>query len=93
MRTVLSVVISCLFIATGFSYQALASDHENKVNAEELFESKCSVCHASNKPKSKKWSKEKWEKNVKRMIKKRKSLMTEEEANIIIDYLAETYGK
>ncbi len=61
--------------------------------AEELFESKCSICHFSNKAKVKKRSKEEWESTVMRMKKKKPSNMTDEEARIIIDYLAEAYGK
>jgi cytochrome c5 len=63
------------------------------VNAEELFERKCSICHFSNKAKAKKKTKAGWESTVMKMRSKKPSHMTEEEAKVIIDYLAETYGK
>ncbi len=93
MRLLYTFVISCTFLISGLPFQAAASGHETKVDAEGLFEAKCSVCHPTNKPKSKKWKRAKWEKTVKRMMKKKKTLMTDEEAEIIIDYLAENYGK
>jgi hypothetical protein len=58
-----------------------------------LFESKCSICHSINRPKSKNKSKEGWEATVMRMKNKNGCPITDEEAKMIIDYLAEKYGK
>lgn len=63
------------------------------MSAEQLFESRCSICHFSNKAKAARKTKEDWESTVMRMRNKKPSIMTEDEARMIIDYLAETYGK
>jgi cytochrome c5 len=77
---------------SGFWHQALAASHEEKVNVEQLFESKCSLCHSIERPKSKKKSKEGWKTTVMRMKNKNGCPITDEEAQMIIDYLADKYG-
>ncbi|MEN8264460.1 MAG: hypothetical protein ABFR82_13470 [Nitrospirota bacterium] len=93
MKLLISIVISCAMFVIVFYHQALASSHEEKINAEQLFESKCSVCHSINRPKSKEKSKEGWETTVMRMKNTNGCPITDEEAKMIIDYLAEEYGK
>ena len=89
MKLFISILISSAMIVAGFWHQALASDNGNKINAEKLFESKCSICHSIDRPKSKKKSKEGWESTVMRMKNKNGCPITDEEAKMIIDYLAE----
>jgi hypothetical protein len=61
--------------------------------AKDLFESKCSSCHSTQRPKSAKKTKEGWEETVIRMMKVRGASINDEEAEIIIDYLTKNYGK
>lgn len=68
------------------------TEGKSEVDTEALFEKKCSICHSIDKPKSTKKTKKGWGKTVKRM-KKNGCPITDEEAKIIIDYLAENYGK
>jgi hypothetical protein len=61
--------------------------------SKQLFESKCSGCHSTQRPKSKKKTREGWEETVTRMIKVKGASINDEEAVLIIDYLTKNYGK
>ncbi len=89
----MAIVIICAMFIPGFWNQALASGHGKEINAEKLFESRCSVCHSIDRPKSKTKTKEGWEATVVRMQNKSSGLISDKEASIISEYLAETYGK
>jgi hypothetical protein len=89
----ISMVISCVMLVSGFWHQALASNEGGKINPGQLFESKCSVCHSIDRPKSKNKTKEEWKTTVMRMKNSNSCPITDEEAKMIIDYLAEEYGK
>jgi mono/diheme cytochrome c family protein len=65
---------------------------EETVDAKSLFEKNCSRCHTIERPKSKKKTKEGWETTVMRMKKVNGCPITDEEAQIIIDYLTRNYG-
>jgi len=69
---------------------------ETTTEVQALFESKCSYCHSIDRAKSKKKTRSGWEVTVKRMQDvngaRAKAGLTDEEAEKIIDYLAETYG-
>lgn len=69
-----------------------ASEEKGAEDAKALFESKCSVCHSTERPKGKKKDREGWEKTVNRMIKTNRAPITEEESKIITDYLVQNYG-
>ncbi|MEJ5300135.1 MAG: c-type cytochrome [Thermodesulforhabdaceae bacterium] len=58
----------------------------------QLFEKKCNACHSSEKPKSLRKSKQDWEKTVLRMKNKKGSNISDEEAQIIIEFLSNNYG-
>jgi hypothetical protein len=60
--------------------------------ARTLFEKKCSACHSADRAKSLKKTNEEWTRSVTRM-KEKTGNITADEARIIIDYLAKTYGK
>jgi cytochrome c5 len=62
-------------------------------NAKDLFESKCSLCHSTDTPKSKNKTKKDWETTVMRMKDVNGAPITDEEARMIIDYLAQNYGE
>ena len=87
-------ILSVLLLSTVFMIccagqkMAQASDP-----AKGLFESKCSRCHSTQKPTSKKRTREGWEETVTRMIKVKGASINDEEAEIIIDYLTNNYGK
>jgi cytochrome c5 len=66
---------------------------EVKKNAKDLFEEKCSICHSLDRPKSKMKTKDEWEITVMRMTNMHRAPVTEAQARLIIDYLAENYGK
>ncbi len=55
-----------------------------------LLEERCSVCHPSARPKSKKKTPEQWESTVTRMMGKGANLNTEEK-KILVDHLSSTY--
>ena len=55
-----------------------------------LLESRCSVCHSLERPKSKQKTPEQWEATVSRMMAKGAKL-TQEEKQILLDYLSKTY--
>jgi len=88
----IAIVISSALLVSGLLHQAVASSNGDKANVEKLFESKCSICHSIDRPKSKKKSKKGWESTVMRMKNKNGCPINDEEAKIIIDYLAEKYG-
>ena len=55
-----------------------------------LLEERCSVCHPSSRPKSKKKTPEQWETTVNRMMGKGAKL-TEQEKVVLLDFLSKTY--
>ena len=93
MKIVVTLVMCSLLFVSGLWHQAMASSHEGKENVKQLFESKCSLCHSIERPKSKKKSKTGWETTVMRMKNKNGCPITGEEATMIINYLADNYGK
>jgi nitrate/TMAO reductase-like tetraheme cytochrome c subunit len=83
--------IGCLvamFVVVGvtFGYGAESADQG-------LFEEKCSTCHSIDRPKSKIKTKQEWESTVMRMKNVNHSPISDQEAKIIIDYLAKHFGK
>jgi mono/diheme cytochrome c family protein len=58
----------------------------------ELFEIKCSMCHSLDRPASKRKSYDEWLSTVTRM-RGNGAPVTDEEAVVIAEYLAATYGK
>lgn len=58
-----------------------------------LFEEKCPLCHSLDRPASKRKSYDEWLSTVLRMKNQNGAPITDEEAKIIAEYLAATYGK
>lgn len=83
------------FFAALFLAASIPAAHgaEEGVDAKALFESKCSLCHTIERPKSKKKSREEWQATVLRMKNVNGCPVTDGEAALIIDYLADHYGK
>jgi cytochrome c5 len=93
MKKIIVAILSCgMIAAAGFWHQALSSDPEGTMDGEKLFETKCSICHTIERPKSKKKTKAEWETTVMRMKNKNGCPVSDEEAKAIIDYLSEKYG-
>jgi cytochrome c5 len=63
-----------------------------QVDTKALFEEKCGICHSTDRPKLKKKTAAEWATTVERMRGKGASL-TDEEATVIVDHLAQHYGK
>jgi cytochrome c-type biogenesis protein CcmH/NrfF len=90
MRKLFMYFLGILFISAAGT--TTYSDQENEINARGLFEKKCSICHSINRPKSKTKTAEEWKQTVMRMKNVNGCPVTNEEAEIIIDYLTENYG-
>jgi mono/diheme cytochrome c family protein len=90
MKKVVIISLALIFSLTGIT---VYSAEEAKVDAKALFESKCSQCHSTDRPKSKKKTEKEWESTVTRMKNQNRGKITDEEAKIIIGYLTATYGK
>lgn len=71
----------------GFAASALASP---AIDGAKLLDERCSVCHASSRPKAAKKSMAEWEMTVTRMIGKGAKL-SEPEKNALVEHLAKTY--
>ena len=63
-----------------------------QVDAKALFEQKCNNCHSTDRPKSKQKTAAEWATNVERMRGNGASL-TDEEATVIVNHLAQHHGK
>jgi len=60
--------------------------------AEKLFEMKCKLCHSIDRPKNAKKTYEEWKSTVMRM-KSYAPVITDEQAELITDYLSHRYGR
>lgn len=65
--------------------------NEKSMNAKDLFEQKCGLCHSLDRPKSKKKTAAEWESTVMRMKNNNGAPVTDEDAKMIIEYLSENY--
>jgi hypothetical protein len=61
------------------------------IDAAQLLETRCSVCHSVDRVKQAQKTQAEWETTVNNMIKKGAQL-SEEEKSALLDYLAKTYG-
>ena len=87
-------VVAVLALSAVFMFVSLqgTSAGEDK-DARKLFEKKCSICHSVKRPKSKRKTKPGWKETVMRMKDVNRAPISNKQARIIIDYLAENYGK
>jgi cytochrome c2 len=82
----------------GAAYRHYAFAEEKKIRqqdwsvAEKLFETKCKLCHSIDRPKNAKKTYEEWKSTVTRM-KSYAPVITDEQAELIIDYLSHHYGR
>jgi len=90
LKPALSLLISTVII--GSSYGIALAGGSMSPDPASLYEKKCSICHVIERSNSKKKSEKNWRKTVMRM-KKNGAPITDEEAEIIIRHLADTYGR
>jgi len=93
MKKITMYILAAFFLAaTGTTVQGVV---EQKLDGKTLFEEKCALCHKLDRPTSKKKTLAGWEKTVLRMKKKNpeKAPISDTEAKVIIDYLAQNYGE
>jgi len=76
-------------LAVGFALSPIAEALATEDGAT-LLEQRCSVCHSSERPKSKRKTAEQWDATVTRMMEKGAQL-TGEEKQVLVDYLSKTY--
>ena len=90
MKKILVCVIGLsLFLLFGVDQ----SGHANGTRAKSLFEKKCSICHSIERAKSEAKTRKDWETTVMRMINVHDGPITSDEAQMMIEYLTEHYGK
>jgi len=87
----------CLSVAVSLVLSGLFAHGTEKVamdavDVKALFEEKCSVCHSADRAKKKQKTADEWTKTVIRMKNVNGCPITDEEAKLIIDYLAKNYG-
>ena len=92
-RMIVSILTFSVIAVSGFWHDALSSDEAGKMDGQKLFESKCSLCHTIERPRSKNKTKAGWETTVMRMKNTNGAPLTDEEARAIIDYLSGKHGK
>jgi len=68
-----------------------AEETAGDLGGEDLLEARCTVCHSLDRVKTASKTQAEWEATVERMRGKGAEL-TDEEADILSEYLAETYG-
>lgn len=90
MKPILSLLISTVII--GSAYGVVLAGGAEAPDPAGLYEKTCSICHVIERSKSKRKSEKAWRKTVMKM-KKNGAPITNEEAEIIIRYLADNYGK
>jgi len=86
--TVIVMMLAALVLLGAAFHNLEAAQKDPRV----LFEETCSQCHSISIPKAEKLSKDDWQYTVTRM-RSNGCAISDEEAAIIVDYLAVNYGK
>jgi hypothetical protein len=86
------VVFLCAVLFVSLSYAYVYGEGKAGVDVQMLFEKKCSSCHSADRAKKKQKTVEEWTTTVMRMKNVRGCQVTDDEAKLIIDYLARNYG-
>jgi hypothetical protein len=84
--------VAWLSLVAWLAVGASAADKDKKDKGRELFEDICSYCHSLHKVDGKEFNKEEWRGLIKGMVSEG-APVTDEEFSMIVDYLAEHYGK
>jgi hypothetical protein len=94
MKKIAMYISGIMFLtASGMTVYGANGTKTDMNDAKTLFEKQCSVCHKFERATSKKKVPAGWEKTVKRMKESNGAKITDEEAKIITEYLANNYGK
>jgi cytochrome c5 len=83
-------ILTVLVASIGFAGISVAAEKASAINGAELLEKRCSVCHASDKPKAAKKSKDQWDATVTRMMGKGAKLSADEK-KALVEHLSKTY--
>jgi hypothetical protein len=86
------VVFLCAALFVSLSYVPVYGEEKTGMDAKVLFETKCSTCHSADRAKKKQKTAEEWAITVMRMKNVRGCPVTDDEAKLIINYLAKNYG-
>jgi len=92
MRSLLKIGLF-LVPLVAFSLIQAADIKAAESDAKALFEKRCSLCHPTSRPLSKNKSGDEWRQTVTRMKTHAGDRISDEEVEIIIDYLTEIRGK
>ncbi|MGW8221940.1 MAG: hypothetical protein ACWGP1_07315 [Syntrophobacteria bacterium] len=92
MKTLLRVglFLTPLVVVGLISVSAITAEESD---AKAVFEKRCSLCHPTSRPLGKTKSSEEWEKTVMRMKGYAGDRISDKDAKIITEYLAEIRGK
>ena len=90
--TRLSIYFSLIALLT-VSGSVVYSVEKPEIDAKALFEQKCSTCHSSDRPKAKAKTAKEWASTVTHMKQVNGAHLSDEEAKLIVDYLARTQPK
>ena len=86
-------LIFLLIIACGLVLMGLGVSKADESDVEGLFESTCSACHDTDRPKSERKSEEDWRDTVNMMRGTYGADISDEATEKIIKYLSEHYGE
>lgn len=92
-KTCISILLSNVLLMSGIGYQTAIAEETEEIDAAQLFESKCGICHSIDRPRSKKKTRQEWDATVTRMKNSNGAPITDSEAALIIEHLAKEYGK
>lgn len=96
MRKILTGLIALIFIPAFVIAQTDSPQTDKQLSltkGKELFETKCSICHSTEKPLNKNYTQQRWNKVVSKMAEKMKHKhkrlgeLTDEEKGLIVNYL------
>ncbi len=90
MKTTIILTMVLTLILSGISLYAV---EETKVDAKALFEKKCIQCHNLDTARTKRKTAAEWKSVVMRMKNVNRCPITDEEAEVITEYLTKNYGK
>ena len=89
---VVIVAFAVAITACGSGNRSTTSSSSASLSGEELLNSRCSVCHSVGLVTGRRGTSDEWDSVVTDMIRRGARLDTSEK-NLLIDYLAKTYGR
>ena len=92
MKKMAALILAMTFIGAGIAIADEKGADPANVKGKELFEAKCAICHPLSRPLGKTMNRDNWMATVTRMQKVNGCPITDEEAKIIVEYLAKVRG-